>query len=85
MLAVWAGVLGFKCSLRTVIDLKDGRADLAAQLRADFPVVVVQVLMRGFAEGTLFGLWDRFPVSDLDGFKRPAMLGLISFKQCPVI
>ncbi|MBF0505073.1 MAG: hypothetical protein HQL14_08245 [Candidatus Omnitrophica bacterium] len=60
--------------------MKVRRADLAAQLGFFFAIVVVQVCVRRIAEGTFFGLWDRFTAAKLDGFECPAMLDLISLK-----
>lgn len=68
MLAVRTEVFGLKRSLRTVIDLKERRADFAAQLRAGFPVVVIQVLVWGIAVRALFGLRDGLAVTQLDRF-----------------
>ncbi len=81
VLAVWTMIFGFESSFKTIIGLKIRRADFAEQLRPFFAVVVVQVLMRGFAEWALFGLRDGFSVLNLDGFERPSMLGLIGFKN----
>lgn len=80
MLAVRAEALGFERSFKTIVDLKKRRADLAEQLRSFFAVVVIQVLMRRFAEGALFGLRDWESVADLNGLERPAMFGLAGFK-----
>jgi hypothetical protein len=62
----------------TVVGLKGRRADFAEKLGSFFAVVVVQVLVRGFAERALFGLRDGFPVLNLDGLERTVMFGLIS-------
>lgn len=80
ILAIWAEVLGFKRSFKTIIDLKIRRADLAAQLGFFFAVVVVQVYMRSITKGTLFGLGNGFSVTYLDGLEWPAVFGLISLK-----
>jgi hypothetical protein len=85
MLAVWAEVLGFKGSFRTIIGLKKRQADLTEQLRSFFAVVVIQVLVWGFTRRTLLSLRNGFPVLDFDGFKRMTVFGLISFEQCSVI
>ena len=82
VLAVRAEVLGFERSFKTIVDLKDRRADLAKQLGSFFAVVVIQILMRRVAKRTLLGLGDGFSVLNLDGFERPAMFGLIGFKNC---
>ncbi len=79
-LAVGAEVFGFQRSFKTIVDLKNRFADLAAQLGAFFAVVVIQVCVWCVAEGALFGLRDVFSVADLDGFERPVMFGLIGFK-----
>ena len=83
--AMRAVIFGFRRSFITIISLKDRRAYLAKELGSFFTVVVVQVLVRGFAEGALFGLWDGFSVLNLDGLERTTMLALISLKQRPVI
>ena len=80
-----AKVFGFKCSFKTVVDLKIRRADLAAQLGSFFAVVVIQEYVRCIAAGAFFGLWNGFPAAKLDGFECPAMLGLISLKQKLVV
>lgn len=85
MLAVRAEVFGFERSFRTVIGLKDRRADLAAQLGLFFAVVVVKENVRRVAEGALFSLRDGFSVTYLDGLERSAMLGLVSLKKSSVI
>ena len=82
MLAVGAEVFGFERSFKTIIGSKDRRADLAEQLGSFFAVVVIQILMRRIAKRALFGLRDVFSVLNLNGFKRPAVLGLISFEDC---
>jgi hypothetical protein len=48
-------------------------------------VVVVQVLVRGFAERALFGLRNGFSVLELDRLERPAVPGLMSLEQRLVI
>ena len=85
MLAVRAEVFGFECSFKTVIGLEDSRADFAKQLQSSFAVIVVQVLMRCIAVGTLLGLWDGLSILDLNGLKRMSVLGLIGLQQCPVV
>jgi len=81
VLAVRAEVLSFERSFKTTIGLKNRRADLAKQLGSFFAVVVIQKLMRRVAKRTLLGLGDGFSVLNLDGFERPAILGLIGFKD----
>ena len=82
VLAVRAEVLGFERSFKTIVDLKDRRADLTEQLGSLFAVVVIQILMWRVAKRALFRLRDWFSVLNLDGFERPAMLGLIGFRNC---
>ena len=84
-LAIWTEVFGFECSFKTIISLEDPRADFAKQLGVFLAVVVVQVLMRRITVWALLGLWDGFPVLNLDGFKRTPVFGLIGLKQCPVV
>jgi len=83
--AMRAVIFGFNRSFITIVGLKKRQANFAKQLCAFFTVVVVQVLVRGFAEWALFVLGNGFPVLNFDGFKRTAMLGSISFEQCPVV
>jgi hypothetical protein len=80
VLAVWAMIFGFESSFKTIIGLKIRRADFAEQLRPFFAVVVIQILMRCITKRALFGLRDRFPVANSDGFERPAVFGLIGFE-----
>ena len=81
-MAVRAEVFGFERSFKTIVDLKNRRADLASQLGSFFAVVVIQILMRRAAKGALFGLRDGFSVLNFDGFEWPAVLGLIGFEDC---
>jgi hypothetical protein len=80
-----AVIFGFNRSFITIVSLKKREANFAKQLCAFFTVVVVQILVRGFAEWALFALGDGFTVLNLDGFKWTAMLGLISFEQYSVV
>ena len=80
-MAVRAEVFGFERSFITIIGVKSRCADFAEQLGSFFAVVVIQILMRCVAKRALFGLRDWFPVLNLDGFERPAVFGLISFKN----
>jgi len=84
-MAMRAIIFGFCRSFIAIIGLKDRRAYLAKELGPFFTVVVVQVLVRGFAERALFGLRNGFPVLNLDGLERTAMFDLISLEQSPVI
>jgi hypothetical protein len=81
-LAVWAEVFGFKRSLRTIIGLKNRRADLAEYLVFYFAVVVVQVYVWCAAGRALFGLWDGSSTAKLDRFEWSAVFGLISLEDC---
>jgi len=54
-------------------------------LRFDFAVVVVQVLMRGFAERTGFMLWDWFAFSMFYRLENPVVFGLVGIEQRSVI
>ena len=80
-----AVIFGFNGFLVTIVGIKGRRADLAAQLRTDLAVVVIQVLMRGFTERALFGLRDGFSRLEFDRFERPAMFGLMRFEQRSVV
>ena len=81
-LAVWAEIFGFKRSFKTIIDLKIRRADFATQLALGFAVVVIQVSVRGVAEGAMFFIGDVGDAAVIDGLERSAVFGLIGFKQC---
>jgi hypothetical protein len=65
--------------------LKSRRASFALQLRLFFAVVAIQVLVWRVAVRAGFRRWNRFRAAGLDGFERPVMLSLISFKQCSVV
>jgi hypothetical protein len=73
--AMRAIIFGFRRSFITVVSVKCRRADLTKELGSFFTVVVVQVLVRGFAERALFGLRDGFPVANLNGFEWTATFG----------
>lgn len=81
MLAVWAEVFGFKGSFKTVIGLKNRRADLAKYLVFYFAVVVIQVNVWCATGGALFSLWDRGTAAKLDRFQWSAVLGLMGFED----
>ena len=80
-----AVIFGFNRFLVTIVGVKGREADFAAKLRTYFTVVVIQELMRGFAERALFSLRDGFPRLEFNRFKWPAMLGLMSLKQYFVV
>ena len=80
-MAVRAEVFGFKRSFKTIIGLKNRRADFAEYLVFYFAVVVVQVYVWCTAGRTLFGLWDRSSTAKLDGFEWSAVFGLIGFED----
>jgi len=54
-------------------------------LRFDFAVVVVQVLMRGFAERTGFMLRDWIASTKFYRLENPVMFGLVGIEQRSVI
>jgi hypothetical protein len=83
--AMRAVIFGFSRSFITIVGLKCRRANFAKQLRTFLAVVVVQILVRSFAERALFGLWDGFPVLDLDRLERSLVSGLVSLEQRQVI
>ena len=81
VLAVRAEVFGFKRSFKTIIDLKIRRADFTTQLAFCFAVVVIQVGVWRSAEGTKFFVGNMGGSTISDGLERPAVFGLVGFKQ----